>query len=80
VENYERIMKSISNRLPVRDEDLNAMHKEAKEAAIDHFEHKSVGSESAKFLKDLKDKIATKVADIRAENEEVAQHQCLDML
>jgi hypothetical protein len=54
-------MKSVTERLPVREEELTAMHKEAKESAMDHFESKSVGADAAEFLGQLKEKIATKI-------------------
>ena len=65
-------MKSVSNRLPVNDEELKMMHKEAKEAALDHFEHRSVGPEAAEYLRELKEKISDKYNAIREENEELS--------
>jgi len=47
------------------------IHKEAKEAALDHFEHRSVGPESAEYLRDLKEKMADNYDSIRIENEEL---------
>lgn len=73
-------MKSVSHRLPVSEDELKMIHKEAKEAALDHFEHRSVGPETAEYLRDLKDKITDKYESIRIENEELGSAQVMEML
>jgi hypothetical protein len=39
--------------MPISEEELKLLHKEAKEAAIDHFELKAVGEEKEGYLRDL---------------------------
>ena len=80
LQNYDRIMRSVSHRLPVSEDELKMIHKEAKEAALDHFEHRSVGPESAEYLRDLKEKMADNYDSIRIENEELGSSQVMEML
>ena len=80
LQNYDRIMKSVSHRLPVSEDELKMIHKEAKEAALDHFEHRSVGPESAEYLRDLKEKMADQYESLRIENEELGSAQVMEML
>jgi hypothetical protein len=56
---YDRILLgSVSHRIPIPEEELKLLHKEAKEAAIDHFDLKAVGSEKDGYLRDLNVNIA----------------------
>ena len=51
------ISSSISHRFPVDAEELELIHKEAKSAAIEHYQHKAIGKDSYKIEEHLKNLI-----------------------
>ena len=74
---YDRILLgSVQHRLPISEEELKLLHKEAKEAAFDHFELKAVGEEKEGYLRDLQVNITQKITNLKAENEDEAERAC----
>ncbi|CAG9316966.1 unnamed protein product [Blepharisma stoltei] len=74
---YEKIlMSSVSHRFPINEEDLKLLHKEAKEAAMDHFNKIAVGTDRDVYLKQLKETLAQKYDGLKADNELEAQRKC----
>ena len=76
LEIYTKVMNSsVSQRLPMGEEELRLFHKEAKEAAVEHFNHKAVGSDKDAILRNLTDQLTQKYAAIKEENADEAEQQ-----
>jgi hypothetical protein len=64
---YDRILLgSVNHRMPISEDELKLLHKEAKEAAIDHFELKAVGEEKDGYLRDLNVNISQKYSNLKS--------------
>ena len=78
---YEKvIMSSVGSRFPLDEAELKEIHREAKEAGIDHFTSKSLGSDTANLLQKLKNTIADKIETLKVENEEEGEKMCRQFL
>ena len=74
---YERvIMNSISIKFPLYEEELNALHKEAKQNAVELFRSRAVGPDTEKVLERLKNIILEKYTNLKAENEAESEKKC----
>ncbi|CAG9318657.1 unnamed protein product [Blepharisma stoltei] len=78
---YEKILtSSISNRFPISEEELKLIHKEAKEAALEHFELKAIGDEKLNYLKQLKESLQEKYYSIKSDNELETKRKATEFL
>jgi chromosome segregation ATPase len=78
---YERVvMQTIGNHFPMNEDELKALHKDAKKTAVDLFKDKAVGSETEALLEKLKNIIAEKFANIKMDNEADSEKKCQGFL
>ena len=78
---YSKIMQSsVAHRLPINEDELRLFHKEAKEAAVEHFNHKAVGSDKEAILRNLTAQIGQKFSALRDENSEESERQIMQFL
>lgn len=78
---YTKIMHaSVNQRLPMSEDELRLFHKEAKEAAVEHFNHKAVGSDKDAILRNLTEQLGQKYAAMKEENAEEAEQQIMQFL
>ena len=76
-EMYERsIMSTVSLKFPMFEEELLALHKEAKQAAVELFRNRAVGTESPKVLEKLKSIILEKYSNLKLDNEHESDKKC----
>lgn len=74
LEKYDITLKELAySKIPMEEKDLKDCHREARQAAIEHFNQKSVGPIANDYMKDLLLKVRQKYATIRAENEKEAR-------
>lgn len=78
---YSKIMQSsVGHRLPLGEDELRLFHKEAKEAAVEHFNHKAVGLDKEAVLRNLTAQIGQRFGQMREENAEEAEQQIMQFL
>ncbi|CAG9321625.1 unnamed protein product [Blepharisma stoltei] len=77
---YERILGSASRKLPVMEEQIKALHKEGKSAAVDHYHKQCVGDEKTRSLNELTDYIAKRYMAIKSENANQAKKEAVAFL
>ena len=78
---YSKIMQSsVSHRLPLGEDELRLFHKEAKEAAVEHFNHKAVGLDKDAMLRNLTAQIGQRFSHMKEENAEEAEQQIMMFL
>ena len=77
LQQFETDMKdSFYARVPMYEDELRELYREAKKGAIAFFRSKAVGDISNDYLEDLKVKIKQKYSTIRAENEKESRKTC----
>ena len=74
------LMEEISNGGPFYDQELKDIYNAAKKAACDHFQKVAVGEVKEKFLDDLKEKMKQKYLNIKADNEQSCEQECIMFL
>mmetsp|Transcript_19811 Transcript_19811/g.36576 ORF Transcript_19811/g.36576 Transcript_19811/m.36576 type:complete len:1656 (+) Transcript_19811:4704-9671(+) len=78
---YNKIINSsLSHRLPISEEELKLLHREAKEAALDQCHHKALGEDKQESLRLLNQMISERFSHIKADNEAECQRGCEEFL
>lgn len=62
--------------MPMYDQELQELYKLAKKDALIIFNKKAVGDVREEFLKDLKEKMKSKLEFFKRENEKTAENDC----
>ena len=78
---YIKIMHaSVNQRLPMGEDELRLFHKEAKEAAVEHFNHKAVGSDKDAILRNLTEQLGQKYAVMKQDNSDESELHIMQFL
>ncbi|OMJ73597.1 hypothetical protein SteCoe_27672 [Stentor coeruleus] len=74
---YEKItIQTVSTRFPMYEDELLALHKEAKQNALELFKNKAVGPDVPGLIDKLKTILLEKYANLKAENESESEKKC----
>jgi hypothetical protein len=78
---FHKVMdSSLAHRLPISEEELKLLHREAKEAALDQYHSKAVGDDKQQSLKGLTQMMSERLAQIKSDNEAECQRSCEEFL
>lgn len=76
----KNLMEELQNGGPFYDQELKDIYYQAKRTAVDHFKKIAVGDVKEKYLEDLKEKMKQKYLNIKTDNEQSCEQECIMFL
>lgn len=77
ISTYEKIMnENFVKKMPIHEDDLNRLHKEAKEKALEEYNRFAIGNFVEEFLQKFKDDIRDKMINYKTSNEKECERLC----
>lgn len=77
IASYEKMMnENFVKKMPINDEDLRRLHKEAKEKALEEYNRFAIGNFVDEFLQKFKEDIRDKMSNYKTTNEKETERLC----
>jgi hypothetical protein len=74
------LQEDLQQGSPFYDEELKNIYNSAKKQALDHFLKVAVGDVKERFLEDLKDKMKNKYTQLKMDNDQTCEQECVMFL